>query len=165
MAPVMNFDILNRTNGSTAGNNYYSPRQFRQHQPYASTYSKPLNNINNLIAHHNSANNYQPRQSNKENSSPSLPTKPVLIGQESSSEIMDAAQRILAKRNNNNNNETENNTNNTSLVKSIRNKFEDPNTKSTSNLTIHLTPRSIIKKFEQMTRDNNFPNQQLINKK
>jgi hypothetical protein len=155
----MSFDTLGKQQSSSS--NYYSPRQFRQ-QPSQSSYSKPLNNINNILAynqtHHPSGNLF----TNKENPSTSSlapqaektsvsPTKttPTVAA----NEIIDAAQRILAKRQNNA--EIAAAAANTS-VKSMKSKFEDPNAAKncTSNVTIHLTPKSIIKKFEQMTRDN-----------
>jgi hypothetical protein len=163
MAPVMSFDLLNKQ----AVNNYYSPRQFR-HQNNQSSYSKPLNNINNILAYnqtHHSTQNLLNKEnqksatitpltssSNINNKTQTATTTPTIVN----TEIIDAAQRILAKRQNNAESSANENNSAWSLVKNMKSKFEDPSaTKNcTSNVTIQLTPKSIIKKFEQITRDN-----------
>ncbi len=152
----MNFDSFNKQ----AVNNYYSPRQFR-HQNQSS-YCKPLNNINNILAYNQTHHTQNLLVGNKENqqsatslTSASNLNKAKTTPTINSNEIIDTAQRILSKRQNNMD-AGQNENSNSSLVKNMKSKFEDPSAAKncTSNVTIQLTPKSIIKKFELMTRDN-----------
>ena len=119
--------------------------------------ASPLNNTNN--------------NNNKENKSPFITktntatTSSSKMLTPSSNEILNAAQRILNKRQSNNNlqkmspnspdiltvsNKNEDNAENGASFKDIKNKFENLiNTKK----QIQMTPKLIIKKFEDMSRD------------
>lgn len=140
IAPPLTFDLINRSTP------YYSPKN-----PNAkSTNASP-------------AHFQQPHSTNKENKTPlanltNSSNKKTAnlknIVTPSSNEILNVAQRILSKRQSNSSlNEPQ------SSVKSIKSKFENISVNSTPEDTkndslIKMTPKSIIKKFEQMSRDN-----------
>jgi hypothetical protein len=99
------------------------------------------------------------------NSTNHLPTAKQQFATPSNTEIINVANRFLAKRNSNSQpTESTSSTSNQdsltqseSLVKSIKSRFEnnklDNNQKNDAQDSSHMTPKLIIKKFEQMLKD------------
>jgi hypothetical protein len=95
------------------------------------------------------------------NSTNNIPTaKQQQFATPSNTEIVNVAQRFLSKRNSNSQptesttSNQDNITNSESLVKSIKSRFENNKTgNDAQDSASHMTPKLIIKKFEQMLKD------------
>lgn len=92
---------------------------------------------------------YQSTNNNKENKTPTNNNQPKRIVTPSSNEILTVAQRILAKRNSNAEPTT------APVVKSLRDKFESKHDESIS--VENMTPKLLIKKFEQLSSNGAHP--------
>ena len=146
LAPSMSFDLFNR---SSTSNSFYSPKN--HHITHVN--KSPL-----IPKVHSSP-------SNKENQS--SPAKRKLTetgstGSLSKNEILNAAHRILNKQQSNSQVSTTKTSGSniaaeqvvSGSVKQMKSKFESAATDTTDNYSsLVMTPRSIIKKFEQMSRD------------
>ena len=182
LTPVMQFGSTppNHTTGYcyysprqfANSNNRHSQQQQQQ-----GNYSKPLNSINNIMMANKESScsvvvtNPSPLKGKANQPSLNYQTTgvakrsapiAVVAAPPSTNEIAEAAQRMQAKRQTSRAElaEAHNLPANyepqpgsaSSLVKTMRSKFEDPSTRSTSNIQIHLAPKTIIKKFEMLSR-------------
>ncbi len=163
---------LQLSDNKSTPQNYSSPKfRVRSPSPFRSTGATINSNMNNKENKSPYLPSYQTVTStssilNKNSSNNNLPCgKQQQFATPSNTEIVNVAQRFLSKRNSNSQpsestvsaSNTDNLTHSESLVKSMKSRFENSKLGKNENNDVqdssHMTPKLIIKKFEQMLKD------------